>query len=105
LLGILVVSLFDFNSDWFEPKYSGHNASDATSSTPSILPDYVVSGISAVSAMTNNTISSVVDTALGAIKSRNTVETSGVNSTFVEWIKGILRKEWRIQCLDLIVRL
>jgi hypothetical protein len=69
------------------------------------LPDYVVSGISAVTAVANNTLSGIADTALGAIKSRSTVDAAGVNSTFVEWMKSILKKEWRIQCLDLIIRL
>jgi hypothetical protein len=57
--------------------------------------------VSAVSAATDNAIVTVVDETVGKLVSH----VSGVEGTFVEWMKGVLRKEWRVQCLDLVIRL
>lgn len=76
--------------------------------TSSILPDYIVSSVaSAVGAATNNALVDVADTAFSAVAAPGGAvgDVSGVEGTFVEWARGILRKEWRIQCLDLIIRL
>ena len=121
MFGILVVSLFDFNANWFEPLTlaASHSLQDgATNSstikdalvqaTSSILPEYIVSGMAeVVSAVKDNAIVDAVQAGLGAVTARagGGEELSGLQGTFVEWAKGILRKEWRIQCLDLIIRL
>jgi hypothetical protein len=109
LLAILVVSLFDFNTDWFEPSTVPQLHSNATSiisdsiahATSNVLPEYLVSGISSVmSAATDNAVVNAI-----ASRSSGAASTSDVESTFMEWAKGMLRKEWRIQCLDLVIRL
>jgi hypothetical protein len=51
----------------------------------------------------NNTATAVLDTVVGSTTNRNVPEEQ-LNSTVVEWIKSLLRKEWRIQCLDVVVR-
>jgi hypothetical protein len=109
LLAILVVSLFDFNTDWFEPSTVSQLHSNATSiitdsiahATSNVLPEYLVSGISSLmSAATDNAVANAI-----ASRSNGAASTSDMESTFMEWAKGILRKEWRIQCLDLVIRL
>jgi hypothetical protein len=90
----LVVSLFDFHASWFE------SASSVQATAATVLPDYIVS---AVSAATDNAVVGVVDQAVEKLMTR--VGASGMESTFVEWMKGVLRREWRVQCLDLVIRL
>lgn len=62
-----------------------------------------------MSAATNNALADVVDKAVDAVTSRagaiNGGNVSAVEGTFVEWMKGLLRKEWRVECLDLVIRL
>jgi hypothetical protein len=58
---------------------------------------------SLVASAMNSTAAVVLDTVVGSITNRTAPEEQ-LNSTVVEWIKGLLRKEWRIQCLDVVVR-
>jgi hypothetical protein len=99
LLAILVIALFDFHSNWFEPRYSSSAPSAAsqyfTNATTSI-PGNMLETASIVASAMNSTAAAVLDKVVGSITNR-TVPEEQLNSTVVEWIKSLLRKEGRIQ--------
>lgn len=107
LLAILVIALFDFHSNWFEPRYSSSAPSAAsqyfTNATSPLHNNMMDSASLLVSAM-NSTAAAVVETVVGSLAPKSAPEEQ-LNSTLVEWIKSLLRKEWRISCLDVVVRL
>ena len=108
LLAILVLSLFDFNSSWFEPRYSHpstlfatSNTSTSSLSTPTLLPmpTVLADAMDVLTAVVNGTVASVV----GALREKGMDASSG--SALGEWMKGVMRKEWRISCFDVAIRL
>lgn len=112
LLAILVFALFDFHAPWFEASpysnYTSQNSSNIlvdslAQATSSLLPDYIVEGVASVvsKAAENGVVRAVTGGGVGGAEGVS----AGLQGTFVEWAKGVLRKEWRIQCLDLIIRL
>jgi len=106
LLAILVIALFDFHSNWFEPRYSTSAPSAASqyfTNATTTMPDAMLESASLLASAMNNTAAAVLDTVVGSITQRKSSEEQ-LNSTVVEWIKGLLRKEWRISCLDVVVR-
>jgi hypothetical protein len=106
LLGILVFALFDFHSNWFEPRYSNtvsSAASELLSNGTSPISDAVVETVSLMASAVNSSAAAAVDAVVGALTQRPPPEEQ-LNSTAVEWIKGLLRKEWRVSCVDVVVR-
>ncbi|KAF2672484.1 hypothetical protein BT63DRAFT_197076 [Microthyrium microscopicum] len=124
LLAILVISLFDFHTDdWFEPRYrraenmNGFFASPSNTSSPllqpgsafngsMLVPDVVRDTLAVFSAAVNNSMPTVAGSiwksskeTVGEVTANATV--SGVSG----WIRNVLRKEWRIDCLDIVLRL
>jgi hypothetical protein len=114
LLAILVISLFDFNSSWFEPRYSHPSrlfavppptAAPYSSNGSSLLPSAFMDTLDFVGGVINGTATSVVGSVLDSLKGRPSPEVSVVSDTVGEWVKGLLRKEWRISCFDVALRL
>jgi Bladder cancer-related protein BC10 len=118
LLAILVISLFDFNSSWFEPRYSHPSRLFAVPPPPaaapqggsangsSLLPSALMETLDFVGGVINGTATSVVGSVIDSIKGRSSSpEVSVVNDTVGEWVKSLLRKEWRISCFDVALRL
>jgi len=106
LLAILVIALFDFHSNWFEPRYSSSAPSAASqyfANATSSLPGNMIETATLLASAMNSTAAAVVDTVVGSLLPKN-VPQEQLNSTVVEWIKSLLRKEWRISCLDVVVR-
>lgn len=64
----------------------------------------VLETLSIVTSALNSTASTLVESMVGDLNHRQ-VSNGSVNSTMIEWIKGIFRKEWRIECLDVAIRL
>ena len=58
-----------------------------------------------VGGVINGTATSVVGSVIDSIKGRPSPEVSVVNDTVGEWFKSLLRKEWRISCFDVALRL
>jgi hypothetical protein len=115
LLAILVISLFDFNSSWFEPRYSHPSRLFAVPPQPqavtlhgngsSLLPSAIMDTLDFVGGVINGTATSVVGSVIESLKGRPSPEVSVVNDTVGEWFKSLLRKEWRISCFDVALRL
>ncbi|OAA57562.1 Bladder cancer-related BC10-like protein [Niveomyces insectorum RCEF 264] len=102
---------FDFGSNWFEPR-----ATPCSASCTACCPDAVHFGGANGTALVDelNTtvtiaaelINTTVTTLAGAVAdqlSRTKAEWTGIG---MEWLRSLLgRREWRIDCLDVYVRL
>ncbi|KAF2085742.1 hypothetical protein K490DRAFT_74899 [Saccharata proteae CBS 121410] len=93
LLAILVFALFDFHTSWFDPNTRYHpEASDGSnpSSNATIAHEFALDSASLVA-------SAFSDTA-GAVKAQI--------SSGADWGKmAFIKKEWKLPCLDVVVRL
>lgn len=87
---------FDFGSNWFLPRPG----------TPSNLPGMALEGHdgfnSTVIEMMNTTVSAITRAALEDVEARR-AEWTGLG---VEWLRSLLgKREWRIDCMDVYIRL
>jgi len=109
LLAVLVISLFDFNSSWYEPRYTQSNPLFTMPNPPSkgtsMVPAAVMDTLELVGSVVNSTAASVVGSVVGSLKLRNASAITNNNSAVLEWVKSLLRKEWRISCFDVVLRL
>lgn len=129
LLAILVLSLFDFHTDnWFEPRYrrpesldsfftnpsSAHNQTssgslgldDASALNASmIIPDVVKDTFTMASAVVNSSVAAAINSAISVAPKLPVPDVELSASGVGEWVRGIFRREWRINCLDLVLRL
>jgi len=126
LLAILVLALFDFHTDdWFEPRYrradSRNSFFSSSWSTPApspqkrlglnassavdvglMLPDAVRDALAIVAAAVNGSVAAMVD---GVRWRTQATGQEAAGSVVGEWVKNVLRREWRINCLDVVFRL
>lgn len=118
LLFVLVFSIFDFTADWFEPRWNS-NASALTTTITSFLggnatlSEVVLETASMAVSAVNGTGGSLASMAMENVRQRITGEpSSAVIATIpnglsaFEWLRNILdRRQLRIPCLDVVVRL
>ena len=64
----------------------------------------VLESLSIVASALDDTASKLVGSVVPDLRSRQGSNIS-VNGAAFEWIKGIFRREWRIDCLDVSIRL
>ncbi|KAF2243321.1 hypothetical protein BU26DRAFT_581444 [Trematosphaeria pertusa] len=105
LLFILVVALFDFHTPWFEAPLSSETTELALNgTTPFRDTIFETAGVFAQAA--NNTAQALIKTAIDGIRDKST-GVSGLNGGVnYEWVKGLVgKKEWRIPCLDVLIRI
>ncbi|KAF2755164.1 hypothetical protein EJ05DRAFT_478968 [Pseudovirgaria hyperparasitica] len=99
LLGVLVLALFDFSTDWFAPSFSASTvlAPASNSSNTSYVED--------ASALVRH----VTEGVRGRLTAGGGAGTGGEGkgATWIgEWVRNVVtRKEWRVPCLDVVVRL
>ena len=92
LLFILVVALFDFHTPWFDAPLSDGAELALNGTEAGVL-------VQAVNASAKAVGRNVVE----GFKGRLGGDGSGAQSQ--EWVKGLLgRREWKIQCLDVLIR-
>ena len=109
LLAILVLVLFNFQNNWFEPPQisttSSEEIPDPNSATAvrDLLADSAQILVSAV----NGTAGALVNAATGEAGRRARSRPSWISlGAFGDWIKNVLSKrELRIDCLNTILRL
>ncbi|KAF2746777.1 hypothetical protein M011DRAFT_494895 [Sporormia fimetaria CBS 119925] len=98
LLLILVLALFDFQTPWFE------SASPSTNSTiaDSVKPSNAVETAAVFAQAASQTAQAVARAAVENVKVR--IQGEGETGS---WVKAFLqgRKEWRVPCLDVVIRL
>ncbi|KAK3701559.1 hypothetical protein LTR37_015413 [Vermiconidia calcicola] len=113
LLFVLGFSLFDFHADWFEPRWQPstmrftETASSLLSGNATITEVLGETAGFAISAL-NGTGGSLASAALEGVKRRAVGENPGVaaNGNGFEWLRSLLEKrQFRIPCVDVIVRL
>jgi hypothetical protein len=93
LLFILVVALFDFHTPWFDAPLT-ETSEVALNGTSSMLETAEVFAQAA-----NHTAQALFTGAVEGVKGK------GSGPAMNEWVKGLLgKKEWRIQCLDVLIR-
>ena len=110
LLFVLVGSLFDFHADWFEPRWqpsipsTSLTASSLLSGNTTITEALSETASIAISAI-NGTGGSLASAASEAVK-RRAVEGTEISGSGFEWLRSLLEKrQMRIPCVDVLVRL
>lgn len=98
LLFILVVALFDFHTPWFDAPLSD--------SAELALNGTVAETAGVLAQAANHTAKAVVRGAVEGVRGRVGLgQGSEAGGQSYEWVKGLLgKKEWRIQCLDVLIR-
>ncbi|KAH9845226.1 hypothetical protein Tdes44962_MAKER01236 [Teratosphaeria destructans] len=122
LLFVLVFSLFDFHADWFAPRLQQNAKAPLTSVTEALsgfisgnatITDAVLESASLAISAVNGTRGSLASAAMEAVRRRGggsgtVVGGEGNNTTAsgFEALRGLLeKKQVRIPCVDVIVRL
>ncbi|KUJ09151.1 uncharacterized protein LY89DRAFT_658236 [Mollisia scopiformis] len=93
---------FDFSSNWFEPRHSSGLTTELTNST---LSNETLDQVSIYMNAVNNTATALAGAALEEAKKQLAVRTewTGIG---VEWLRSLLgRREWRVPCVDVYIRL
>ena len=92
---------FDFSSNWFEPR--PQSTTPTCPAANASIPEEVVSGFNATALEMFNTTASALVGAVAEDLARRKAEWTGIG---VEWLRSLLgRREWRIECMDLYIRL
>jgi len=90
---------FDFSSNWFEPRHPTSLFPDLSNSTA------IGSQIEIFTSALNNTAAALAGTVFEDAKKALAMraEWTGLG---VEWLRSLLgRREWRVPCVDVIIRL
>jgi hypothetical protein len=94
---------FDFSSNWFESR-NQPSALSAEMINSTAFSNPVLDQVSIYAGALNNTAAALAGTALEEAKRRFAkTEWTGIG---VEWLRSLLgRREWRVPCVDIYVRL
>ena len=113
LLFVLVFSLFDFHADWFEPRWqpstdriteTASSLLSGNSTVTELLGETAGFAISAI----NGTGGSLASAALEGLKRKgpDTNASAQLSGSGFYWLRSVLeKKQFRIPCVDVIVRL
>jgi len=101
LLFILVVALFDFHSPWFDPPLA-ETAELALNGTTTPL----VESAGVLAQAVNHTAKAMAKGAVEALREKTDMGAVGSSGQQgYDWVRGLLgKKEWRVQCLDVLIR-
>jgi hypothetical protein len=103
LLTVLVISVYDFHNNWFEPQANPASLSQAgnKTTTATALED----NLAVATSVLQSAAASVVQLATEGF-ARKTGLNMQPQISVAEWLKEILgKKEWRIPCIDVAVRI
>lgn len=100
LLFILVVALFDFHSPWFDPPLA-ETAELALNGTTTPIVESAGVLVQAV----NHTAKAMFKGAVEGLREKTDMGAEGSGGQGYEWVRGLLgKKEWKVQCLDVLIR-
>ena len=110
ILTILLFCLYYFHSNWFEsqPGWTrSHTAAELVSSGGNIVQNAAMESASIAASVLNSTAATVISGAVEAAKKKMNVNVEmQTQISAAEWLKELLgKKEWRIPCIDIAVRL
>ena len=98
LLFILVVALFDFHTPWFEAPLSTDTAGLALNGTTPFRDTIFETA--------NSTAQALLQVAIDGMRNKTAEAVAAAGSGNYEWVKGLVgKKEWKIQCLDVLIRI
>ncbi|CAC9886413.1 unnamed protein product [Aureobasidium pullulans] len=101
LLTVLVISVYDFHNNWFEPQPDSSSSSHTGNSTTNALGDNISVATSVIQSAAASMAQSVADGF-----ARKTGLDTQPQISVAEWLKEMIgKKEWRIPCIDVAVRL
>ncbi|KAK4995460.1 hypothetical protein LTR66_004731 [Elasticomyces elasticus] len=108
LLAILVIALYDFHQPWFETNdYAAHTPpadllrGSGSTNVKDVLLETAAAAVSAVT----GTATFLLSATAGVAKQKIRTDTLPSISMF-EWVKSLIgKREFRVACLDLSVRL
>ncbi len=105
LLAVLVVALFDFKTNWFEPRHisSAPEAPSNQSQSPAILPEALFDGVSVLTTAINDTAAAIMGAAVGEASKRLRPKSDWGGLGFFDWLRE--RGEIRISCVNAVIRL
>jgi hypothetical protein len=104
LLFILVVALFDFHTPWFEAPLSETTALALNNTTP--FRDTMFETAEVFAKAANHTAQALIKSAADGIKEKMAGGAEDDNGAHYEWVKGLVgKKEWRVPCLDVLIRI
>jgi Bladder cancer-related protein BC10 len=95
---------FDFSSNWFEPRAPSSTMSAEVVNSSAMSSD-TLGRLGVYATALNNTAFALAGTALEEAKRQIAVKTewTGIG---VEWLRSLLgRREWRLPCVDVYIRL
>ncbi|KAK1761540.1 bladder cancer-related protein BC10-domain-containing protein [Echria macrotheca] len=96
---------FDFSSNWFQPRSVTHThlgPGTNADGTQTAVEDLNATATAVLADMLNTTAGSLASVAAEKL-ARTRTEWTGLG---LEWLRSLLgRREWRIECLDLYIRL
>jgi hypothetical protein len=99
LLFILVVALFDFHTPWFDPPLSDTAELALNGTTP------LLESVGVLAQAATHTAQALVKSTVEGIREKGAALGQASGGGNYEWAKGLLgKKEWRIQCLDVLIR-
>ncbi|KAF2203295.1 hypothetical protein GQ43DRAFT_454529 [Delitschia confertaspora ATCC 74209] len=105
LLAILVVALFDFSTPWFESSISS-DTSGAILNTTTPLQGTIVETASIFASAATSAAQAMIKEAVNGIRNRDSSAPQITGTATQEWVKNLFsKKEWRVPCLDVLVRL
>ncbi|KAI2611612.1 bladder cancer-related protein BC10-domain-containing protein [Hypoxylon fragiforme] len=95
---------FDFSSNWFAPRPSTTSSSTCPNNgTAAITDPYGVDSFNATAVEMLNTTASALASVAAEELAKRKEEWTGLG---IEWLRSLLgRREWRIECMDLYIRL
>ncbi|KAF2454378.1 hypothetical protein BDY21DRAFT_102540 [Lineolata rhizophorae] len=106
LLAILIISLFDFGGNWFEPRSLASRVSAEPPATTS--PSALLETVSVLASAVNSTFDALATAAMDGWRRKTPLggtapEAGAGGFDAARTLFG--RKEWRLPCLDVQVRL
>lgn len=109
LLAILILVLFDFNKNWFEPQLetSPTEMTSPHTNTTSAVQDVLQDSLTMATTILNGTAGVVAD-AVATSFTKTTTEESSTTWALLggEWLKTIFdKRELRIPCVNAVLRL
>lgn len=95
---------FDFSSNWFEPRQQSAALAPEIVNSSSAFSNQTLEQVAIYAGALNNTAAALAGTALEEAKRRLArTEWTGIG---VEWLRSLLgRREWRLPCVDVYIRL